>query len=204
MIDLLKDTLQSPAGSFGFVFSFLALAGWIIHYATKKVTQINSDHNVLTKNASETSAYIDEIRKDLSYLKGNIDIIIMNNNPLMKKKSPISLTDKGLEVSRKIKAEEIIEKNWKRIYENLEKNICDKNAYDIQGYCLTTSSVNPEKFFDGNDIRRLKEFAFSQGNPLNIYMQMMGIIIRDKYLKIKGIDISDIDRYTPMPPTGDA
>ncbi|MDR0681788.1 MAG: hypothetical protein LBG15_08080 [Dysgonamonadaceae bacterium] len=196
MIDLLKD-VQSPAGSFGFVFSFLALAGWLIYYITKKVTQINSDHSVLTDNISKTNAYIDEIRRDLSYLKGNIDIITMKNNPLRKKKSPISLTDKGLAISQQIRAKEIIDRNWERIYENLEKNICDKNAYDIQGYCLTTPSVNPEKFFGDDDIRNIKEFAFSQGNPLHIYMQMMGIIIRDRYLKMKGIDVNEIDRNDP-------
>jgi hypothetical protein len=173
------------------------LAGWLIYYITKKITQINSDHSVLTENVNKTSRHIDEIRRDLSYLKGNIDVITMNNNPLMKKKSPISLTDKGIEVSREINAEEIIERNWEKIYGNLEKNICDKNAYDIQVYCLTTTSVNPEQFFEEADIRFIKKFAFSQGDPLNIYMQMMGIIIRDRYLQSKGIDVNEIDKNDP-------
>lgn len=92
MIDLIKDILTSPAGSFGFVFGILILAFWLVHYVTEKITIITSKHNELVDDCknleerntkalekSEDSIYkrfeiieskIDDIRRDIAYLRG--------------------------------------------------------------------------------------------------------------------------------------
>ena len=36
-----------------------------------------------------------------------------------------------------------------------------------------------------------------QGNPLQLYTRMLGVIIRDKYMSIKGISIDEIDKHDP-------
>jgi len=36
MIELIKQCLQHPAGSFGFIFSLLTLSFFLVHWITKK------------------------------------------------------------------------------------------------------------------------------------------------------------------------
>ena len=47
------------------------------------------------KAADKIVEDLGEIRRDLSYLKGTIDIIKSGSNPLMVSHSPISLTEEG-------------------------------------------------------------------------------------------------------------
>ena len=169
MIDLVKQALESPAGSFAFVFSILALAFWLVHWITKKITTIDNSHSGLSKTVEKIEGNIDEIRKDLSYLKGSFDIYKKGGSKFAKAYSPISLTEIGIETAKKLKAEDIISRNWDKIYKDLEYNMSNKNAYDIQEYCFYKSAVELEKFIGNEDIDFLKKFAYKQGNPLQYY-----------------------------------
>ena len=42
-----------------------------------------------------------------------------------------------------------------------------------------------------------KNFAFKEGNPLQIYTRLLGVMIRDEYMKRKNISISEIDKHDP-------
>lgn len=196
-MDLFKLILSSPAGSFAFIVGIMLLGGWLIYWVTKSVTKINAEHGHFNESVKKMDTNIDDIRKDLSYLKGSIDIIRSGANPLTQSNSPITLTKKGEEIAEEINANEIIAQNWDKIYSNLESEICDKNAYDIQEYCIETASVEPELFFDKVTLSKLKTFAYNQGRPLQYYSGMLGVLIRDKYLKIKKIDVSEIDQHDP-------
>lgn len=195
MIELIKSILQHPAGSFGFVFSLLTLAFWLVHWITKKVTEINASHSVLSKTVEKIESNINDIRKDLSYVKGSLDIIKRETTPFAESHSPVSLTREGIEKSKELKAEDIISKNWDKIFDNIEKNIPNKNAYDIQQYCMNLAAVDLDKVISNDDIDFLKKFAYNEGNTLLYYSPIFGILIRDKYLSMKGIDVSDIDKH---------
>lgn len=91
----------------------------------------------------------------------------------------------------------MIANNWDIIYKNLEENICDKNAYDIQEYCMRTAAVELDKFLRKEDINFIKQYAYKEGQSLAYYAPIFGIIIRDKYLQIKGINSSEIDKHNP-------
>jgi len=198
MLDLLKDALSSPAGSFGFVFALMVLGGWLIHWVTKKVTQINAEHSGFSKSVDKMERTIDDMRKDVSYVKGSIDVLKSGNSTaLLQSHSPVSLTLKGDEVAKEIKAEEIITRNWSKIFTILERDISNKNAYDIQQYCIENVSVDPDRFFDNDGLNLLKDYAYKQGNPLQLYTRLMGILIRDRYLKQKGVAITEIDKHAP-------
>jgi len=201
MIELIKQCLQHPAGSFGFVFSLLTLAFFLVHWITKKVTIINNSHSGINKAIDKLEKNIDGIRIDLSYVKGNLDIITKGKEPLAKAQSPISLTQEGLEKAKKINAENIISKNWDKIYDNLEKNIQNKNAYDIQRYCLDIAAIGLNKIISNEDIELLKKIAYNEGNSLFYYSPIFGILIRDKYLSLKGINVSEIDIHDPSKQT---
>ena len=86
MIELLRDILTTPAGSFSFVFALLCLAFWLVWWVTKKVTHINSEHSELNRCVVKIEGHIDEMRKDVSYLKGSVDLLL---------KSPLIMSDHG-------------------------------------------------------------------------------------------------------------
>ena len=196
-MDAIKLILSSPAGSFGFVFGIMLLSGWIIFYVTRKVTEITSDHGVLTKSSNKLDTHIDEIRKDLSFVKGSLAVIQSGAAQPTKSHSPVSLTEKGVEIATDLKVEDVIFRNWDKIILELEKNLSNKNAYDIQQYCIETAGVEPEKFFAEKDLNEIKAYAFKNGNNLFYYSGVFGVLIRDKYLKIKGIDVSEVDANDP-------
>lgn len=201
MFDLFKEILKSPAGSFGIVVAMFGLAFWLTHYVTKKITEITSEHGILSKNVLGIEHHVDEIRRDLSYLKGTVDTIRSGSSPLTQAHSPISLTEKGREVAEELKAESIVARNWTKIFNDLEQNIKDKNAYDVQVYCMETAAVQPENFFDKSALDFIKEIAYKQGNSFQYYSGVFGVLIRDKYLSLKGIDKDEIDINNPYQKT---
>ena len=78
MIDLLKEALNSPAGSFSFIFSILMLGGLIIFYVTRVLTKISVEHGHLNDRTGKTEKNIDEIRRDTAN-------ILAQNNQFVKR-----------------------------------------------------------------------------------------------------------------------
>jgi len=207
-MDIIKMILGSPVGSLGFVVGIMLGAGWLIYFVTKKVTEIQKEHEHMQGNAGKlentidrrfgmVETHIDEMRKDLSYLKGSIELIRSGANQPTKSRSPISLTEVGIKIAEELKVEELVAQNWDKIAANMDANVKDKNAYDIQTYCMETAAVDPESFFDDATIHKLKAYAFKNGNSLFYYSGVFGVVIRDKYLQQKGIDVSEVDVNDP-------
>lgn len=200
---------MSPAGSFGSVFALFALAFWLVHWITKKVTSIENSHGNLKDSNDKTNTKIDslcekqdknmeEIRKDIAFLKAMADIFKSNPaHQIAQSHSPISLTEYGNAVALELDADNSIERNWEKIKANLEKNVSDKNAYDIQQYCIETSVVDLSVFLDIDTISAIKKKAYNEGKPLAYYSPVYGIKIRDRYLKEKGISSNEIDLNDP-------
>ena len=105
---------------------------------------------------------------------------------LAKSKSPISLTELGIEVSERLKAQDMIFRNWDKIYADLESNVAEKSSYDIQQYCIETATIELSRFINESDLEKVKLYAFNEGKPLAYYAPVFGILIRDKYFEIKG------------------
>jgi hypothetical protein len=219
MSDLLRDILTSPFGSFSFIFGLLVLSGWLIFFITKKVTEIKTEHGELSKTLLNTESRwektlenietqwekkfdridekFDKINEVLAFLTLNLTPAKQAKKGLSQSRSPISLTDEGIKVSKELDAEGMIARNWDKIYADLEKNVPDKNAYDIQEYCMKMAVVYPERILEKADIDKLKLRAFNEGDILGYYAPVFALPIRDKYLKIKGIDIGDVDKHDP-------
>jgi hypothetical protein len=212
MENLIEKIITSPLGSVASIFALLLLAFWLTHWVTKKITIINSSHDKIIHDMSDLKQSVkedirdvkndvSEIRKDMSFLKGTIDILlnpkIRVDSNLAKAQSPLSLTDLGKEEATKLNAENIIDRNWAKILLDLETNVKDKNPYDIQEYCKRTAAVEIEKFLNNDDLLFIKNYAFKNGQILQYYSIIFALIIRDKYLTQKGIDISEVDRFTP-------
>lgn len=198
MLELLRDIFGSEAGQFGAALALVILAFWLCHWVTKYLTRINTNHSNLAKSINSTIEHIDEIRRDISYVKGSLDLISRGHSDgYTQRQSPISLTAKGKEEVEKHRLDDIVNRNWETIYKQLEKDVISKNPYDIQAYCLETAATEPEKFFTQSDIVQIKELAFKKGLSLMTYTNILGVLIRDKYFKQKGMNIEDIDKHDP-------
>ena len=209
MLELIRDIFQSPAGSFGFVFGLLALGYWLVHYVTKKVTEINASHSTLKCEMSDNKndahgkfslmdGKIDEIRKDIAYLRGFSESIQkLVTDGYTQRHSPVSLTEKGSAEVRDSGLDKIVDRNWEKIFHTLENDVKSKNPYDIQSYCMENVYVCPDRFFNDDDVYYIKELAFKKGLALMTYTNMLAVLIRDRYFREKGLEISDIDRFDP-------
>ncbi len=198
MVDLIKEILKSPAGSFASVFAFIVFAFWLCHWVTKYLTRISTNHSHLTESLAGATGAIDEIRRDLAYIKGSIDIMQrQTSDGYTQRNSPISLTEKGREEVSRNNLDMLVDRNWDTIYRLMEKEVESKNPYDIQRYCLETAATEPGKLFADSDVALIKALAFKNGLALMTYTNILGVLIRDKYFKQKGIDIEDVDKHDP-------
>jgi hypothetical protein len=193
MVDLLKDIIRSPAGSFGSVAALFGLAFWLVHWITKKVVAITSAHDRLTISVEKMEENFEKMREDIVYLKVNFDVIKDIFHPLSQARSPLSLTEQGKKIAEELEATEAIVRSWSKIYADLEENIAGKNAYDIQQYCVETATVDLSRFISDADLDKVKMYAFNHGKPLAYYAPVFAIPIRDQYFKQKGINISEVD-----------
>jgi hypothetical protein len=197
MIDVVKDIIQSPAGSFGSVTALFLLAFWLVHWITKKVTSINFSHDALSVSVKKMEGHIEKMQEDIVYLKVNVDIIKASTQPLSQSKSPLSLTALGQKASEDLKATEMIANSWDKIYADLEANVHSLNAYDIQQYCTETATVELSRFISEDNLSRVKMYAFENGKPFAYYAPVFAIPIRDRYLKLKGIDVAEVGKEAP-------
>lgn len=112
-------------------------------------------------------------------------------------KSPLSITEKGQEMSERIGLLDMFEENWNRIMEIIETNSESKNPYDIQQFCIEQSVVFPEKFINEDQLNKIKIDAYNTGISLTSYMKVIAVYARDKYFKEKSINVDDVDIYDP-------
>ncbi len=198
----IMDILGSPIGSFAFIFGIMVVGGWLIYFVTKHTNTIKIEHGSHKEKMGKFEDKIDSINRDVSYIKGTIDILMKNNNPdpTVQAHSPIRLTDHGQRLAAEMGLEDRIMRNWDKIQDYLDTNLPPssmKNAYDIQQFCIETASVSLDKFFGADDLNGIKSYAFKNGNQLFYYGNMIGVMVRDAYFKHKGIDVADVDKHDP-------
>ncbi len=107
----------------------------------------------------------------------------------------LSLTDKGKELADNIHADAMIESNWENIRSQIDKSVTDKNAYDIQQYCIETMAVEPDALLSKDDVLLLKQYAYRTGRSVQYISIVPALKIRDRYFAERNIAIGDIDKY---------
>lgn len=169
--------------------AIMGLALWLTHYITKRTTEIKSRHEQLDKGAAKMESNIDEIRKDMAFVKGFMESLQKSvTDGYTQKHSPVSLTELGKKEVENSKLNDIVARNWVKISMAVEEGAQSQSPYDIQSYCMETAYVTPEMFFEPSDISYIKELAFRKGLALMTYTNMLGVLIRDRYLKEKNLE----------------
>lgn len=117
---------------------------------------------------------------------------LKEREPLTRKKSPVTLTERGTKVLNDSTGKKFIDDN----YEELKKKVNDSNpetSYDIQE--LSRKVVEDLK--DDSRLNTVKEYLFKEGMEIEEIINVLGIHLRDKILSEKGIGVDDIDKHTP-------
>lgn len=103
--------------------------------------------------------------------------------------SPLSITDSGWNKVHTLGIDAMFNNNWTRIKELIDNGVKDKNAYDIDRFCLEQAVVFPEKFLSADDILVLKDDAFKEGLTLTSYMKIIAVLSRDRYFETIGLSV---------------
>lgn len=194
MTELLRDILASPFGSFASIFAIVAIAFYLTHWVTKKVTAYDVEHKFIKDKTDKLESLLGDIKVDLKYLKA---IATDKGSDFAQAHSPISLTQKGEQVAEEIGVDKMIANNWDNIVSTLD-NIKERNAYDIQQFCIERMAIAPQTFLKESDVTKLKIFAYNTGRSIVDYSIIFAIRIRDKYFAIKDIDVNDVDVNNPI------
>ena len=137
---------------------------------------------------SQTNTAIAKIETSIEYLQKSIEALSQNMqknrivlDPFTQSHSPLSITERGMEMLKSTGIDEMFECNWERIRNDIEHNVKSNNAYDVQQYCLEQAVVFPEKFLSDDELNKVKNISYNSGVPLASYMKVVAILSRDRY-----------------------
>jgi len=142
---------------------------------------------------------IDVIKDSLSAIRATTDLLYQAHLSTVKSHSPISLTDKGREISTAVTAELKVNNHWEAIRREVE-NKKPTNPYDIQTVSMDVAKHCFDTMFTPEEKNEIKTYAFGIGlNLLEIY-PILGVIIRDRIFKEKNIKVEEVDKHNPANP----
>ena len=196
VVEIIRLIVSSPAGSFGFVVSFVVFCFWVYG----KFQRILHEHDTFEKRCGKMETDIEQIKSNVVYIKGMLNLLTNRNgrDEMIQAHSPLALTEKGRETATGMGAEAIIAANWEnKILPKMNCELENKNPYDIQQYCLERVPVSPEDFLSSQDLERIKLYAYQKGHPLFSCLKVLGLLIRDAYLREHRIEVSEIDKHQP-------
>lgn len=148
------------------------------------------------KNKVDTNCNdISEIKKEQKEIRDKViscETSLKEREPYTKRKSPISLTERGQELLNNSGGRGFIEGQFEKLLSEIEAKD-PKTAYDIQEF----SRQAIDAMSDDNLFNPLKEFLFKEGIDLADLVNVMGIDLRDRVLVRKNWKTADIDKYDP-------
>lgn len=154
--------------------------------------KIDRNEEKLNNRIDSINSKINDIQTAIITIKGSIlSLCGDGSGDMFKSHSPLSLTEKGQAAAKEMHADDIISRNWNNI-DSAISEVKEQAPYDIQQFCIETILFSTKKFLSDEDIRKIKSFAYNHGKPLQTYLQILAILIRDKYLKEHNI-VASVD-----------
>lgn len=127
-------------------------------------------------------ASISTIKDDISAIKATTDLLYQTHLSTIQSHSPLSLTDKGKKISSELNVERTVTKHWGEIKDLVERS-SPSNPYDIQTVAMEIAKNCFGKIFSEDERNTMKTYAFGTGMNLLEIIPIIGIVIRDKFLK---------------------
>lgn len=116
------------------------------------------------------------------------------NSDFTQTNSPLSITKRGYEKVKALGIDAMLANNWPMIKALIDKEVQNKNAYDIDRFCLEQAVVFPEKFLSEKELLILKNDAFKEGLSLTSYMKIVAVLCRDKYFNTIGLSFKNTEQ----------
>ena len=126
----------------------------------------------------------------------NTRLSTLEGKQLTRRNSPVNLTAYGNAVLNNSGGKDFIDNNYPEIKKRVEAENT-QTSYDIQ----EASRKAVEDLQNDVRINNIKDFLFKEGMEWADIVEVLGIYLRDKILKEKGIDPKDIDIHDPAKTT---
>jgi hypothetical protein len=139
---------------------------------------------------------VERISDTVISIQTKLDLIYQYSNPnaTVRSTSPANLTIIGHEIVKKINAEDIFRKHAIKLIGIVEGK-GPQNAYDIQRVAFDVCKKEFLNLLNENELKVVKEEAFSRGLLVEDIMAVFGILLRNKILEDKKIPIADVDKH---------
>ena len=147
---------------------------------------------------------IDNLIALTNRIDGNLSALtafIKPERSVFETKSPITVSDYGNRISTELGLNSYIDKNWDFIIHYVDEQAESKNPYDIQQICFNLAMSEPVKVLSDEGFDALKRKAYNEGVLLHSFQQLVGILVRERYFKERGIDVWEIDNHDPSKQT---
>lgn len=139
---------------------------------------------------------LDGMHASLSEIRATTNLLYQAHLTTIKAASPIKLTPLGQEISDTLIVPAKVNAHWEAISAEIARKN-PQNPYDIQSVALAIARNCFDKIFTEEERNEAKTVAFNKGmNLLEIY-PIIGIEIRNRVMKEKGLPLDEIDRHDP-------
>lgn len=126
---------------------------------------------------------------ELSELKVRVTHAERMGDLAVQQNSPLGLSPYGEEIEKKLNLKARVDQNWDAIYKNLKENLTSQHPYDVQEYCKRLAIIDLDTLLKEEDLNQIKDDVYKEGKSLFTYSEVLGILIRDKYLEVENIPL---------------
>lgn len=150
-----------------------ALVGGLITFVS--IGQYKQKVDNCEKLIEKQGDKVDKLSERVATLEGGID---RDRDYYVKRKSPLSLTEKGKVLLLDSGGLEYIRENKQRLLSSIA-NKKPKTSYDVQEYAKDV--INEQS--NNDDFNNIKEYSFKEGLELKHILEVMRIQLRDEYFE---------------------
>ena len=172
--------------------AILLVAFWAIY----KMGGLVKTFNFFEKKNEGFDKSIDEMKANIFSIKATTDLLYQSHLSTVQSHSPMSLTEIGKKISAELKMEDKVTNHWEGVKNEIDKK-SPSNPYDIQTISMELARNCFEHIFTPSEQSEIKVYAYKSGANLLEILPIIGIIVRDRYLKEKGIPAVDIHAHDP-------
>ena len=135
---------------------------------------------------------IEEVLHKLTMSFHSLHIKVESNDGFTKSSSPVSLTRKGINLSKKLNAKSIAKK-----YAGSLKITDNMNEYQIQKACFEFVYIELSSIIEPSDADKIENIAFQDGLEMDAINRVISIELRDFIFQREGRNITEIDKHDP-------
>ncbi len=177
----LQVVLNVAVGIIAILTAFYYVMRWFIitdKIVKKDIPKLEKEHK---SNIEDIKEKLDKIFDWVFKLTTSTNVLNNTIQPLAESKSPIEISDKGVEINEKIDGEKILIKYKDRFFEKL--NFPFQNNYQIQKECLYIVSRDLKSILNAEEWNNLEEIAYKEGVGVENFYTIFQILLRDMAIK---------------------